>query len=189
MSTIELDKLPQQHQKLLLLLPHLLTRLVAGADGQIDQWEHILSLEAINNFETIHPEFMEWKKRKQVEDQSMGRQLTDFDQKNEHPLKNLGWMLKQLEAYPEMMDTLPEEVQANIRNYVKTTIYSIAGASDEGKLSDISERIIGASEYAYMTMIMLAFDITPISCSDQNESGPYSNSGRKEAGALLKIEA
>ena len=57
---------PEQRQ-LLLGLPHFITYLIAGADGEIDHWELVLALEAIDETEVISPDFESCRESYQAE--------------------------------------------------------------------------------------------------------------------------
>ena len=67
---------PEQCQ-LLLGLPHFITYLIAGADGEIDHWELVLVLEAIDETELISPDFGSCRDSYQVELAAVSGQNTE----------------------------------------------------------------------------------------------------------------
>ena len=125
---------PEQRQ-LFLGLPHFITYLIAGVDGEIDHWELVLVLTAIDETEVISPDFEACRESYQAE-------LAPFIEKIQKAAKekgaslmyNLKWMLADLEKYQELMPLVPSNLQLNIRRYVYHTGMAIAQASDDGSV-------------------------------------------------------
>ena len=152
---------PEQRQ-LLLGLPHFITYLIAGADGEIDHWELVLVLEAIDEAELISPDFGSCRDLYQVELAPFLDKIQKASQESGDSLMHsLKWMLADLEKYQELLPLLPTDLQKNIRRYVYKTGMAIAQASDDGASGTENEWLkIGASEHTYLTILWDAFGIT-----------------------------
>ena len=152
---------PEQRQ-LLLGLPHFITYLIAGADGEIDHWELVLVLEAIDETELISPDFGSCRDSYQVELAPFLDKIQKASQESGASLMHsLKWMLADLEKYQELLPLLPTDLQKNIRRYVYKTGMAIAQASDDGSPETENEWLkIGASEHTYLTILWDAFGIT-----------------------------
>ena len=152
---------PEQRQ-LLLGLPHFITYLIAGADGEIDHWELVLVLEAIDETELISPDFGSCRDSYQVELAPFLDKIQKASQESGASLMHsLKWMLADLEKYQKLLPLLPTDLQKNIRRYVYKTGMAIAQASDDGASGTENEWLkIGASEHTYLTILWDAFGIT-----------------------------
>ena len=168
---------PEQRQ-LLLGLPHFITYLIAGVDGEIDHWELVLVLEAIDETDEISPDFGACRESYQAEiSPYLDRILKATKEKGTSLMYNLKWMLTDLEKYQALMPLLPLDLQKNIRRYVWRTGMAIAQASDDGKAEMTKkERGIGAVEYTYLTLVWDAFEIT--GDPDLPEVSPQGNQTR-----------
>jgi hypothetical protein len=151
-----------ERRQLLLGLPHFITYLIAGVDGEIDHWELILVLEAIDETEGISPDFGACRESYQAEiSPYLDRIRKATKEKGASLMYNLKWMLTDLEKYQELMPLLPIDLQENIRRYVYRTGMAIAQASDDGEAEMAKpERGIGAAEYTYLALVWDAFEIT-----------------------------
>lgn len=152
---------PEQRQ-LLLGLPHFITYLIAGADGEIDHWELVLVLEAIDETELISTGFGSCRDSYQVELAPFLDKIQKVSQESGDSLMHsLKWMLADLEKYQKLLPLLPTDLQKNIRRYVYKTGMAIAQASDDGSLGTENQWLkIGANEHAYLTILWDAFGIT-----------------------------
>ena len=152
---------PEQRQ-LLLGLPHFITYLIAGADGEIDHWELALVLEAIDETELISPDFGSCRDSYQVELAPFLNKIQKASQESGDSLMHsLKWMLADLEKYQKLLPLLPTDLQKNIRRYVYKTGMAIAQASDDGSPGTENEWLkIGANEHTYLTILWDAFGIT-----------------------------
>ncbi len=152
---------PEQRQ-LLLGLPHFITYLIAGADGEIDHWELVLVLEAIDETELISPDFGSCRDSYQVALAPFLDKIQKASQESGASLMHsLKWMLADLEKYQKLLPLLPTDLQKNIRRYVYKTGMAIAQASDDGASGTENEWLkIGASEHTYLTILWDAFGIT-----------------------------
>ena len=158
---------PEQCQ-LLLGLPHFITYLIAGADGEIDHWELVLVLEAIDETELISPDFGSCRDSYQVElapfldkIQKASQKAARIKKRGYIVMHSLKWMLADLEKYQKLLPLLPTDLQKNIRRYVYKTGMAIAQASDDGASGTENEWLkIGASEHTYLTIFWDAFGIT-----------------------------
>ena len=152
---------PEQRQ-LLLGLPHFITHLIAGVDGEIDHWELVLVLEAIDETEEISPDFEACRETYQAEiSPYLDRIRKATKEKGASLMYNLKWMLTDLEKYQELMPLLPSDLQENIRRYVYRTGMAIAQASDDGSVDMDNTRLrIGAAEHTYLALVWDAFEIT-----------------------------
>ena len=152
---------PEQRQ-LLLGLPHFITYLIAGADGEIDHWELVLVLEAIDETELISPDFGSCRDSYQVELAPFLDKIQKASQESGASLMHsLKWMLANLEKFQKLLPLLPTDLQKNIRRYVYKTGMAIAQASDDGSPGTENEWLkIGANEHTYFTSLWDAFGIT-----------------------------
>ncbi len=152
---------PEQRQ-LLLGLPHFITYLIAGADGEIDHWELVLVLEAIDETELISPDFGSCRETYQAEiSPYLDRIHKATKEKGASLMYNLKWMLTDLEKYQKLMPMLPSDLQENIRRYVHRTGMAIAQASDDGSADMGNARLrIGAAEHTFLGLVWDAFEIT-----------------------------
>ena len=157
-----LRKMRPEQRQLFLGLPHFITFLIAGADGEIDHWELVLVLEALDDTAVISPDFEPCRESYKVE-------LAPFSDKIQKAAKDKGaslmdsliWMLTDLEKYKQLISTLPTDLQENIRRYVYRTGMAIAQASDDGSEEmDIARLRIGAVEHTYLALVWDAFGIT-----------------------------
>lgn len=155
------DLRPEQRQ-LLLGLPHFITYLIAGVDGEIDHWELVLVLEAIDETEEISPDFEACRETYQAEiSPYLDRIRKATKEKGASLMFNLKWMLTDLEKYQELMPLLPSDLQENIRRYVYRTGMAIAQASDDGSVDMDNTRLrIGAAEHTFLALVWDAFEIT-----------------------------
>jgi hypothetical protein len=151
-----------EHRQLLLGLPHFITYLIAGADGEIDHWELVLVLEAIDETEEISPDFEACRETYQAEiSPYLDRIRKATKEKGASLMYNLKWMLTDLEKYQVLMPLLPADVQKNIRHYVYRTGVAIARASDDGAANmDNADLRIGAVEHTFLALVWDAFKIT-----------------------------
>jgi hypothetical protein len=151
-----------EHRQLLLGLPHFITYLIAGADGEIDHWELVLVLEAIDETEEISPDFEACRETYQAEiSPYLDRICKATKEKGASLMFNLKWMLTDLEKYQELMPLLPSDLQENIRRYVYRTGMAIAQASDDGSADMDNARLrIGAVEHTFLALVWDAFEIT-----------------------------
>ena len=152
---------PEQRQ-LLLGLPHFITNLIAGADGEIDHWELVLVLEAIDETELISTDFGSCRDSYQVELAPFLDKIQKASQESGGSvMHSLKWMLADLEKYQKLLPLLPTDLQKNIRRYVYKTGMAIAQASDDGSPGTENQWLkIGASEHTYLTILWDAFGIT-----------------------------
>jgi len=152
---------PEQRQ-LLLGLPHFITCLIAGADGEIDHWELVLALEAIDETEVISPDFESCRESYQAEvSPFLVRIHKAKKEKGASLMHSLKWMLIDLEKYQKLMPMFPTDLQENIRRYVYRTGMAIAKASDDGSPAPDNEwSKIGAVEHTYLALVWDAFEIT-----------------------------
>ena len=151
-----------EQRQLLLGLPHFITYLIAGVDGEIAHWELGLVLEAIDETDEISPDFRACRESYQAEiSPYLDRIHKTTKEKGQSLMCDLKWILTNLEKYKELMPLMPLDLQENIRRYVWRTGMAIAQASDDGKVEITkTERGIGAAEYTHLTLLWDAFEIT-----------------------------
>ena len=152
---------PEQRQ-LLLGLPHFITYLIAGADGEIDHWELVLVLEAIDNTEVISPDFESCRESHQAELAPFINKIRmSSKESNGSLMHSLKWLIADLEKYQQLMPLLESDLQNNIRRFVYHTGIAIAQATDYGSPEAENECMkISSNEHAYLALLWEAFGIT-----------------------------